>query len=97
MNELKAISKIVESILNDDPKARDDDRYLYLQIVKQMKPSTEFEPFAFVIMDKSLPTPETVRRARQKVQEQNPYLQASPTVSGMRLLKEEEYKEFAIS
>ena len=96
MNELKAISKIVEQILNDVPATRDDDRLLYLTVVKWMKPSAEYQPFTLTIMDKTLPSPETVRRSRQKVQELNRYLRPSADVSGMRLEKEHEFFDFAI-
>lgn len=90
------ISKIVERILNNDPMARNDDRYLYLEVVREIKPSVLYEPFAMAYMDKDLPSTETVRRSRQKVQEQNPNLGADSDVVAMRDIKEQEFFEFAI-
>lgn len=90
------VSKIVERILNDDPMARNDDRYLYLEVVKEIKPSVLYEPFAMAFMDKDLPSTETVRRSRQKIQEQNSNLGADPDVEAMRGIKEQEFFEFAV-
>ena len=97
MTEVEKISKIVEEILNADPLARNDDRYLYCEVVRKIKPHVLFEPFAMVYMDKSLPSTETVRRSRQKIQEQNKYLRADPDVEAGRMLKEQEFFDFAVN
>ena len=97
MDDLKKTRKLVEDILNKDPLARNSDRYLYLEVVREVKPSVLYEPFAMAFMDKDLPSTETVRRARQKIQEENEFLRADPDVEAARQLKEHQFFDFAVN
>lgn len=87
------VKNIVEYILNADVAARNSDQVLYLDVVRLLHPGMENAPFYRVITDCRIPGFETIRRARQKVQENNPNLRASDNVEAGRMLKEEEIRE----
>lgn len=97
MHHIKEVSKIVEDILNKDPMTRNNDRYLYLEVVRAVKPELLNVPFCIAYMDEGIPSTETVRRSRQKIQADNPHLAAEPQVEGMREIKKEEFFDYAIS
>ena len=93
---------LVQSILENDQKARNSDSYLYLRILKTIAdekgtdfsriPVTEF----LQNMDQlGVPPFESVRRSRQKVQSECPHLAASDIVQVFRAENEQEYKDFA--
>lgn len=92
--EKRDIKHLVHSILVVDKRARDDDRYLYLKVVEKLNPTALTRPFALAVMDDVMPCRETVRRSRQWVQAHFPELQSSDKVSALRLLEEEDYREF---
>lgn len=90
------VSDIVLDILRKDPKARDSDRYLYIEVVRAVKPQALYEPFFLAYADNDLPSTETVRRTRQKAQADYPELAADMQVEGFREVKEHEFFDFAI-
>lgn len=98
MNQLQQTSKLVKQILIEDEHARSSDMYLYLKVCKRLNPSALFKPFMAVVAhlkDHNLPPFETVRRARQKIQEKCPELSAVDEVENARAELETEYREFA--
>ena len=104
MNDLKAVSAMVKSILAEDTQARNDDNVLYfkvLQIVSNRNSidlqSMTVPVFLLHMKDYGLPGFETVRRSRQKVQADNPDLAGSEAVRRKRAKKEDEYRAFARS
>ena len=98
MEELKRTSKLVLKILREDNKAREDDLYLYEQTLDMFIPgiSKRVKLIHDLMRHKRLPRWETMRRARQKVQADNPKLTNVDTMIH-RLDKEKEYVEFARS
>ena len=86
MARLQYIKKRVETILQNDFEARDDDRYLYYLVCKQIRS---------VMMNKEilLPNTESVRRCRQKLQEENENLWGNRREERMQL--QGEYIDFA--
>lgn len=93
LNNLKII---VHGILEKDELARSNDHYLYTKVVEKMNPFLLNAPFIVAFNDSNMPKFESVRRCRQKVQEDNPLLRPDADTECGRMLKEEEYKEFAI-
>lgn len=102
MTDLKHTTDLVKEILKQDKQSRNSDSFLYfrvLEIIGKRKgidinemsipyfllnmSGTEFPPF------------ESVRRARQKIQEHNPDLAACETIKDFRALNEEGYREYA--
>lgn len=71
LQDFKTITKLVERILSDDRRARDDDTYLLFKV---------WEKQGFIIpnelrekINNYAVSPESVRRIRQKIQEDGRY------------------------
>ena len=102
MNELKSISQLVKIILEQDGLARNSDSFLYFRVlafVAEKKGINLFETTVpdFLLHMKSwgLPGFETVRRARQKVQQHNPELASDERIAALRQAEEVAYRAFA--
>ncbi len=96
--ELNQTMSMVKDILTHYPIARDSDTYLYLRVVKKLNPDCLNKPFVDVISNLSelgLPCFETVRRSRQKIQQDHPALRGSEKYEKFRADNEEIFKEFA--
>jgi hypothetical protein len=102
MTDLKTTTALVKAILEVDKQSRNSDSFLYfrvLEIIGKRKgidinemsipyfllnmSGTEFPPF------------ESVRRARQKIQEHHPELAANDAVSDFRSLNEMTFRDYA--
>lgn len=104
MNDLKAVSAIVKSILTDNVRARNDDNVLYLMVLRHVSDRNNIDiqsmtvpVFLLKMKDYGLPGFETVRRSRQKVQADNPELEGTETTRRKRAKQEAVYREFARS
>lgn len=104
MSRLKNIKALVKSILETDQRARNSDNYLYLRVLNTISAMNGADyadiPVAEFLqnMDRlGVPPFESVRRSRQKVQEECPHLAACEAVQGFRVENEKEYRAFAIS
>ena len=78
--ELETTEKLVKRILIEYPMARSSDSYLYIRVVKALCPEALNKPFSevmFNLKELGLPCFETVRRSRQKIQNENPILKAN--------------------
>ena len=86
---------LVEWILRHDEKARGDDRYLIFVFYKIKYPQIMSLPFRDVMLMGGMTSFESIRRCRQKLQEQNPELK--PDDEGQKARDEWEYvmREFA--
>lgn len=97
-NKLYETKALVKQILEADERARNSDNELYLQVCRVLNPLAFSVPFAEVIsnLDRyGLPPFETVRRTRQKIQQEHPELRPCDEVALFRAENEEIYKEFA--
>ena len=104
MNDLKAVSAMVKSILAEDTQARNDDNVLYLKVLQIVSNRNSIDlqsmtvpVFLLKIKEYGLPGFETVRRSRQKVQADNPDLAGNTAVRRNRAKQESVYREFATS
>lgn len=102
--ELQTTTAIVKNILEQDKRSRNSDDHLYSQVVKHISnqfymPFFEMSVAEYFEQRNELPCPgfETVRRARQKLQEKYPELSASDKVEGFRSDNETVFREFARS
>lgn len=103
MKDLSTIKALVQSILERDEKARDNDSYLYFCVINNIAQSTNIDlskisvtAFLLNINALNFPPFESVRRSRQKVQAECPWLAPSREVAELRAENEEIYKAFAI-
>lgn len=98
MSELKRIKDMVEIILKDTPRARDDDYILIKEVYRRFCGVTKENGF-FEVMDlhRGLPSFESITRARRKLQAEMPLVYGSNGITRkMRADMEKEYiKEFA--
>ena len=100
--ELQNTSQLVKVILEQDERARNSDNYLYLKVLQHMGAcrnmqvdSMPLSDFLLSMADLGFPGFETVRRTRQKVQQQFPELAGSAAVGKMRTDREHGFREFA--
>jgi hypothetical protein len=99
MEQLKNVTAVVKHLLETEPQTRNNDGLLYVRVCQHYNPSIDLFPFGVVMQNQILydiPSAETVRRARQKVQERNEHLKACKTVKEYRAENELKYKAFAL-
>jgi hypothetical protein len=95
MDNLKNLSKQVLYELEKKPITRSSDRWLIVELYMDFYHLDWAESWAEVVMDASLPPFESIRRARQKVQEIREDLRADAPVEEERINKQVEFLNFA--
>ena len=100
--ELKSTTDIVKAILQGHEKARNSDDYLYYLVCHIVGRETGYDvehmSLGYFLVNRTkmeMPAFETVRRARQKLQQAYPELCANDKVTGHRMMNEELYREYA--
>jgi hypothetical protein len=71
------IKDVVESLLQRSDACKNDDRILILRTWQIYEPNLEkstYQYFVLKFVEGTLPSPESIRRIRQKLQEQQPEL-----------------------
>ena len=101
--KLNSIKETVKEILERDPRTRNSDSFLYLKVLEEASAKDKrvirdmtVEHFLLNREEYGFPCFESVRRTRQKLQEQFPALAASPKVETFRAENEQAYKAFAL-
>ena len=99
---IRKTSKLVHEILINEPECRNSDNILYLRVLQIIGQRNGIDVNTMSVPtllrnlhSLKLPAFETVRRTRQKVQEQHEELRANATVEAYREVLEEEYREYA--
>lgn len=102
MNELKNTTALVKTILEQDKRCRNSDSFLYFRVLsvvaKQKGITLDFmtvPDFLLNFHGRHFPPFESVRRARQKIQEHNPELAACEAVEGFRMENEADFRAYA--
>jgi hypothetical protein len=83
MKRIKDIHNVVERCLVDSPAARNSDSLLYYLVCTTMNPDVDTYKFKDCLLRQNelgLPKFESVRRARQKIQQYNELLRSSKEV-----------------
>ena len=96
--KLYETKKLVKQVLEEYELARNSDNDLYVEICYRVNPSVMRMPFEEVICNLGnygLPPFESVRRSRQKIQEEYPHLRPNDEVELFRAENEIAYQEFA--
>ena len=99
--KIRQTKEIVEKILNEKPETRDSDALLFIEVIRSIDPAAIELPI-YKLMPRctdegDLPPFETMRRTRQKIQEQNPNLRGNKAVESFRAYKEHKFFDFVIS
>lgn len=104
MSDIKATSNLVHEILKESEKARNSDNYLLYAVYSTLGRRKGIDidkmsvPHFFLhLREYGLPTPETIRRTRQKLQATYPDLIATAPIEAMREVKREDYRNYARS
>lgn len=93
---LRTIAEQVEEVLRNLPDTRSNDKLLVTQVYFEHYHVDVTRPFVQIMGRKDLPSFESIRRARQKVQADKPELRAVPYVENLRTgVLQQEYMEFA--
>lgn len=95
MKDMNQIAEMVFEELSSAPITRDSDRYLILYIYHDYYGITD-ESFDEVMRREDLPSFETIRRTRQKLQSVHPHLRAVKEVQDLRAEKRKEFYDFAV-
>ena len=102
MKDLNTIQEKVRTILEENPRTRDNDMLLYLKLAGQIdnmyQQDSITKPFEEVIVNMKryhLPSFGSVGRTRRKLQTKYPELRATENVQEFRTNLEEEYKEYS--
>ena len=102
MTELKTTTALVKAILEQDKQSRNSDSLLYYRVLdiigKRKGVDIEEMSLPYFLLNMSgteFPPFESVRRARQKIQEHHPELGACEAVANARLMNEDGYREYA--
>lgn len=88
---IKEVKAIVQDILEADKRTRDSDSLLYLKILHRIATGNGIDlntitipHFLLTLPESPFPGFESVRRARQKVQRECPWLASSMAVDSLR-------------
>ena len=102
MHDLKNTTALVKTILEQDKQCRNSDSFLYLKVLSVVGKqkgidlgSMSVPYFLLNLHGSAFPPFESVRRARQKVQERNPHLAACEAVEGYRAENEAQFRAYA--
>ena len=102
MNDLKSTKALVAKILEKDEQSRNSDSFLYFKVIHAVAEKINVDvdqlpvtAFLLLMDDFGFPPFESVRRSRQKVQSECPWLAASDRVKEFRAENEWNYREFA--
>ena len=98
MSELRNTTKMVKYVLEKEPRTRNSDNLLWLEVIKLKNQGVLRMPLVVVLQnlkEYGLPTIETVGRARRKLQADYPELRATKEVQGFRSELEAEFREWA--
>ena len=100
MNNLISTKALVKSILEVDEQARNSDSFLYFRLLEKIDRTlltVSVNDFLLGMSEMGIPPFESVRRTRQKLQAECPWLAACQKVAEGRAENEEIYREFARS
>ena len=98
LTELKKLKSLTNKVLwelEHNPKTRNSDRLLIASIYKDFYGVGMYEPWIRVVGNTSLPSFESIRRTRQRIQEDRVDLRASSEIEAERISKQVDYIEFA--
>ena len=96
--ELKTTTELVKHILETVPETRNSDTLLYYRVCDAVDSQSLGLSFGYVLLSMNnlkLPGFETVRRSRQKIQQQYPEL-SGDKVKEKRKENEQIFKEYAL-
>jgi hypothetical protein len=95
MSRLKTLEDKVRAVLERDPKARDDDRILTLDVWCNLYGINPWSPVSEVLRNKDLPSQESLGRVRRKIQETDVSLRGTKAKEDVRMKAQVDFIEYA--
>ena len=95
MARLDTLEDMVREVLKNDPKARDDDRILTLDVWVNVFKVNPWSPICEVMRNKDLPSQESLGRVRRKIQQTGENLRGAKAKEQVRMDAQVDYIEFA--
>ena len=98
IQEIKNIENLVNEILREDIRARNDDKYLTFRVLQQILTGERSSELLSMSLNdiKKLPAFETVKRVRAKIQNKEKlFLPSSAAVRHRRRIREEDFRAWA--
>lgn len=95
MSRVREVTPKVFDTLKTYPETRSDDKELLLKVYTKYYHVFLAEPFYKVMRRKDLPSMESIRRARQRIQEYYPDLRASEPAESIRIAEQEDYINYS--
>lgn len=95
MGRLDTLEDMVRLVLEKDPKARDDDRILTLDVWCNIFGVNPWSPVSEVMRNKDLPSQESLGRVRRKLQQIDESLRGSKQKEKIRMDAQEDYLDYA--
>ena len=95
MSRLNNLEKMVRETLKRDPKSRDDDRILTLDIWVNVFKVNPWSPIAEVMRNKELPSQESLGRVRRRIQQTDESLRGTKYKEKIRLNAQADYMDYA--
>ena len=95
MSRVREVTPKVFEILKEYPETRSNDKELLLRVYTNYYKVFFGDPFYKVMRRKDLPSMESIRRARQRIQEYYPDLKAEEPVESIRIAEQEDYIEYS--
>ena len=95
MARLDSLEEMVRAVLKYNPKARDDDRELTLQVWTKVFGVNEWAPVCQVMRNKELPSQESLGRVRRKLQEKDETLRGTKKKEAIRMDAQLDFIEYA--
>lgn len=95
MGRLDTLEDMVREALKRDPKARDDDRILTLDVWCNVFNVNPWSPVCEVMRNRELPSQESLGRVRRKIQEADESLRGSKYKEKVRLNAQLDYIAYA--
>lgn len=101
--DLKTVTSVVKRILENDEQSRNSDSFLYFKVLEHYGNrkgidihSMSVPHFLLNMSQLGVPPFESVRRSRQKIQANYPWLAASKKVAEFRSANEQAYRAYAL-
>lgn len=95
MSRLNNLEEMVRETLKRDPKARDDDRILTLDIWVNVFKVNPYAPVKDVMRNKGLPSQESLGRVRRRIQQVDESLRGTKYKEKIRLNAQADYMDYA--
>ena len=102
MDEIRHTSNMVQNALETNPNTRNSDTYLYYVICREKLQEQGIDINSISLQEAllhrkeyNLPNFETVRRSRQKIQENHPEYSSNSAVKAIRAEREMEFRQYA--